>query len=70
MEKVSAPIPGIISSVAIKEGQIVKAGQLLLVLDAMKMQNEIFSSEAGTVKSIYVKEGDKVAVNQLMIVIK
>ena len=54
MEKVVAPIPGNIVSVAVKVGQTVKSGQKLLILEALKMQNEIFCETAGTVKEILV----------------
>lgn len=70
MEKILAPIPGKITAIAVKEGQAVKAGQLIVTLEAMKMQNEIFCGDAGTVKEILVKEGDKIAANQVMVSIE
>jgi biotin carboxyl carrier protein len=70
MEKVVAPIPGMVSSISVKVGQTVKADQPVLILEAMKMMNEIYSSSAGTVKEILVSEGSNVAVNQVMIVIE
>jgi len=70
MEKIVAPIPGKITSISVKPGQAVKAGQLILTLEAMKMQNEIFCDGAGTVKEILVSEGGKVATNQPMVVIE
>lgn len=69
MERVIAPIPGTVTSVAVKEGQTVKAGQTLLTLEALKMQNEIFSETGGTVKEILVNEGSKVAANKVLAVI-
>ncbi|WP_036467153.1 acetyl-CoA carboxylase biotin carboxyl carrier protein subunit, partial [Negativicoccus succinicivorans] len=53
-ETVKAPMPGKILSVDVKEGQAVKAGDLLCVLEAMKMANEIYAPSDGTVKSILV----------------
>lgn len=70
MEKISAPIPGTITSIDISEGQTVKAGQTILILEALKMQNEIFCNNAGTVKEIFVKEGSKVSANQVLVVIE
>lgn len=69
MEKILAPIPGTIVSIAVKAGQTVKAGQKVLILEALKMQNEIYSEVAGTVSEISVNEGSKVAVNQLLVTI-
>lgn len=59
MERISAPIPGNIVSISVKTGQKIKAGQKILILEALKMQNEIFCEEAGTVKEILVSEGAK-----------
>ena len=53
-ETVKAPMPGKILSVEVKEGQAVKAGDLLCVLEAMKMANEIYAPSDATVKSILV----------------
>lgn len=70
MEKILAPIPGTITSIEIKVGQTVKAGQTVLILEALKMQNELFCNTGGTVKEILTKEGDKVSANQSLIVIE
>lgn len=66
---VKAPMPGKILSVAVSAGQAVKKGDLLLVLEAMKMQNEITAPAAGTVKSFAVNAGDSVKPGQTMVVI-
>lgn len=58
---VQAPIPGTIISIKCREGDLVKAGDPLLVLESMKMENIIYSPKAGKVKKIYVSE--KVSVN-------
>jgi pyruvate carboxylase subunit B len=53
-------MPGNILSVKVKEGEKVKAGQLLLVLEAMKMENEIVAPQDGVVKRIYIAAGQSV----------
>lgn len=67
---VKAYIPGIIKKIYVKKGQNVEKNLPLLILEAMKMQNEIFSPVFGTVEEIFVKEGDKVLKNQLLLKIK
>ena len=57
---VSAPMPGKILAVKAKEGDSVKAGDVLLVLEAMKMENDIVAPQDGVVVSINVKVGDSV----------
>ena len=57
---INSPLPGVIISVDVKEGQAVKRGQKLAVLEAMKMENEILSEFEGTVSAIHVNKGDSV----------
>ena len=57
-EKVVSPLPGVIIEVSVKEGQAVKAGQKVAVLEAMKMENEIPAPKDGTVTGIHVHKGD------------
>jgi biotin carboxyl carrier protein len=57
-EKVESPLPGVIIEVSVKEGQAVKAGQKVAVLEAMKMENEIPAPKDGTVTEIHVHKGD------------
>lgn len=57
---VTSPLPGVIIEVAVKEGQTVKAGQKVAVLEAMKMENEIQAPADGTVTAILVNKGDSV----------
>lgn len=57
---VTAPMPGIILGILVKEGDSVSAGDALLVLEAMKMENEIHAPRSGTVKKIHVREGAEV----------
>ena len=57
---VTSPLPGVIIEVSVKEGQAVKAGQKVAVIEAMKMENEIQASSDGTVTAILVNKGDSV----------
>jgi len=59
-EKVTSPLPGVIIEVSVKEGQAVKAGQKVAVIEAMKMENEIPASKDGTITAIHVNKGDSV----------
>ncbi|HDR1866219.1 TPA: sodium-extruding oxaloacetate decarboxylase subunit alpha [Pasteurella multocida] len=63
---VTAPMSGNIWKVVAKEGQKVAEGDVLLILEAMKMETEIRASQAGTVQSIHVKAGDTVAVGDTL----
>ena len=55
-----SPLPGVIIEVSVKEGQAVKAGQKVAVLEAMKMENDIQADKDGTVTAIHVHKGDSV----------
>ena len=68
-ESVTAPMPGNILKVCVKVGDTVKEGQLLCVLEAMKMENEIFSPKAGTVAQVLVAKGATVDTGATMVVI-
>ena len=57
-EKLASPLPGVIIEVSVKEGQQVKAGQKVAVLEAMKMENEIPAPKDGTITEIHVHKGD------------
>ncbi len=59
-DPVKAPMPGIVLKVQVKEGQAVKAGQVLVILEAMKMENEIVAPKAGTVAQIVAPKGTNV----------
>ena len=59
-KKVLSPLPGVIIEVSVKEGQAVKAGQKVAVIEAMKMENEIAAECDGTVTAIHVGKGDSV----------
>lgn len=58
--KVPSPLPGVIIEVSVKEGQAVKAGQKVAVIEAMKMENEISATKDGTITGIHVAKGDSV----------
>ncbi|MBQ7622536.1 MAG: acetyl-CoA carboxylase biotin carboxyl carrier protein subunit [Bacteroidales bacterium] len=57
---VKSPLPGVIISIDVKEGQTLAKGQKVAVLEAMKMENEIVCEEAGTVSAVLVQKGDSV----------
>lgn len=57
---VEAPLPGNVWKVMVKEGQEVKEGDILIILEAMKMENEIYSPSNGTVAAVHVAEGASV----------
>ncbi len=64
---VTSPMPGKILRILVKEGESVKTGQGLVVLEAMKMENEIPAPKDGVVKKILIKEGDTVDTGQPLI---
>ncbi len=66
-QEVKAPMPGLVLSINVTEGQEVKKGDNLLVLEAMKMENMLKSATEGVVKKIFVSKGDKVEKNQVLI---
>ena len=68
-EAVSAPMPGTILKVAVTQGQAEKAGTLLCVLEAMKMENEIMAPKAGTVAQVVTSKGASVNTGDALIVI-
>lgn len=66
-ETLRAPMPGTILSVAASAGQSVKRGDLLLVLEAMKMENEIVAHVDGTISGIYVQKGSSVNAGDVLV---
>jgi biotin carboxyl carrier protein len=68
--KITSTIPGTIIKVYIEEGQEVKPGDQMLILEAMKMKNKIMFHDGGTVKSLHVREGEKIPKDHLMVVLK
>src|SRR6266478_3045947 len=68
-QQVSAPMAGKIVRVLIAQGQHVESGQGLLVVEAMKMQNEIRSPKTGTVERLAAREGETVNAGEILAVI-
>ena len=66
---VKAPMPGAVVKVAVSEGDSIVAGQLLAVLEAMKMENEITAAQDGTVAQVLVAAGASVEAGDVMMVI-
>jgi biotin carboxyl carrier protein len=64
---IKSPLPGVILKVYVKEGDAVKIGTKLLMLEAMKMENNINADKEGVVKSIKIKEGDSVLEGDILI---
>ena len=60
-------MPGLIVTVHVREGQEVKKGDRMIVLESMKMQNEISSPTDGTVRTLRIKPGDSVDQNQVLL---
>jgi biotin carboxyl carrier protein len=67
MNDIKAPMPGLILSINIKEGDEVQKGDTIMILEAMKMENVLKSPGEGIVKSIVVKQGNSVEKNQVLI---
>ena len=67
--KVVAPLPGKVISLKVKEGDTVNAGDEVVILEAMKMENSITSDFSGTVQQISVAEGDNVATDAVLMII-
>lgn len=65
--KIAAPLPGNILQVLVSEGDTVTKGQKLLIMEAMKMENEVLNEKDGIVKSVKVKAGDTVLQGDILI---
>ena len=68
-EVISAPMPGKVLSIKVKTGQEVREGDLILMLEAMKMENDIFCGRSGKVLEIKVAEGAYVDTGDALVVI-
>lgn len=67
---VKSPLPGLILDIKVKEGEAVKKGQLILILEAMKMENNINADKDGVVSAIKVNKGDSVLEGTDLIIIE
>ncbi len=65
--KVNAPLPGNIFKVLVSEGDVIKKGDVLLIMEAMKMENNVLAEKDGTIASIKVSVGDAVLQNDVLI---
>ncbi|MBQ4506974.1 MAG: biotin/lipoyl-binding protein [Firmicutes bacterium] len=68
-ETVTSPLPGTVLDVKVNTGDAVKSGQVLLVIEAMKMENEVLASKDGVVKQIVVSKGQSVKTGDPLVVI-
>ncbi|MBR0577524.1 acetyl-CoA carboxylase biotin carboxyl carrier protein subunit, partial [Proteiniclasticum sp. BAD-10] len=64
-----APMPGNILDVQVKVGDVVKENQVMVILEAMKMENEIVAPKAGTVTAVYVTKGSPIDVGAPIVTI-
>ena len=67
---IKAPIPGLIIKTPIEPGQVLAEGDTLLILEAMKMENELRAPRAGVVHEVRVKPGDQVALGQVLVTLR
>lgn len=67
--QITSPMPGTILKLNVAEGQAVKAGDVVLILEAMKMENEIVAPCDGTIKQILVSKGSTVDTDQILAVL-
>lgn len=70
MEAIRAPLPGVVTAIRVKPGDGVAAGQVVVVLEAMKMENEIASPAAGTVAEVRVQKGANVSLGDILVLIQ
>ena len=68
-QAVEAPLQGSMFNILVKEGQAVKKGDVVAILEAMKMENEIISPVDGTIKSVNVEKGQNVNLGDVIVVI-
>jgi biotin carboxyl carrier protein len=63
-------MPGLIIKILKQEGDKVEAGEVVMILEAMKMQNELHAKQSGTLKQIHVKQGESVEMRQVLAIIE
>lgn len=66
-KKINSPMPGSIFDIKVSVGQEVKRGDVLLILEAMKMENEIMADQDGTIVSVNVNKGDSVDTGDILV---
>ena len=66
-KKLLCPMPGLVVSIAVAVGQEVKAGEILAVVEAMKMENVLRAERDGTVAKLCAQPGDSLAVDQVIL---
>ena len=62
-----APLPGNIFKILVKEGDVIKKGDVLLIMEAMKMENNVMAEKDGVIKTLRVKVGDNVLQNDVLV---
>jgi biotin carboxyl carrier protein len=67
---VKSPLPGLIQAVRVKEGDTVKAGQCIAILEAMKMENEIGATIDGTIEKVHVNQGQNILEGDVIVTIR
>jgi len=70
LSKVEAPLPGTIVKINIKEGDAVNKGQVIMIMEAMKMENNILAEKDGVVNKVHVSEGESVLQGDLLVEIE
>ncbi|KTR05785.1 pyruvate carboxylase [Aureimonas ureilytica] len=65
---VAAPMPGVVSTLAVQPGQAVKAGDILLSIEAMKMETALHAERDGTIAAVHVRSGDQIDAKDLLVV--
>jgi biotin carboxyl carrier protein len=68
--RITAPLPGVIIELRVNEGDTVKTGDTLLIMEAMKMENNILAEQSGVVKRLNVRKGDAVLQGDVLIEIE
>src|SRR5512138_3381276 len=65
--ELTAPLPGVVTEVFVKSGETIEMGQVVLIIEAMKMKNSIRSTRAGTIAEVLVSAGETVAHKQVLV---